>query len=191
MNRTPLVALALAVAASLALPACGGSSAPRVTTTPTDVAPADGCPMTVAGTSVTVEDTATGAALVFVTTGDVAELRRRIAAWADGHNAHHAAMGPLPTGEEVGGGGHDHHHHHHHGGSGEGGGDHGDHGAAAHVGFSHTMIAGHSRAIASDLDGGARLELVAFPDGIGAMREELRGHAGHLAAGHCAMPSGS
>jgi hypothetical protein len=52
-------------------------------------------------------------------------------------------------------------------------------------------IAIHSRASAVDIDGGARLELIAFPDQLGAMRDELRGHAGHLASGHCAMPSGA
>jgi len=35
----------------------------------------------VPGTSVTVEDTATGGAIVFVTTGDVGELRARAGKW--------------------------------------------------------------------------------------------------------------
>lgn len=54
--------------------------------------------------SVTVEDTDRGAALVFVTTGDVNEVRKRVAAMKDMHNEHHAAMGPLPTGAEASGG---------------------------------------------------------------------------------------
>ena len=46
------------------------------------------CPLEVPGTSLTVEDTATGAALVFVTTGDAAELSKRAAAFAAMHNQH-------------------------------------------------------------------------------------------------------
>lgn len=46
------------------------------------------CPLEVPGTSVTVEDTATGAALVFVTTGDTAELGKRASAFAEMHNKH-------------------------------------------------------------------------------------------------------
>lgn len=101
--------------------ACGGSAPAPVTTTPAEPAPAAAgdCPMDVAGTSVTVEDLAAGGALVFVTTGDAAALRAHIAGWAAAHNAHHSAMGPLPTGDESApSGGHDHHHH---GGGGGGG----------------------------------------------------------------------
>jgi galactitol-specific phosphotransferase system IIB component len=191
--------------------ACGGgSSSSKVTTMPVEqAAPADdGCPMTVGGTSVTVEDTAVGGALVFVTTGDAAELRARVRAWAEAHNAHHGGMGPLPTGEETAGasGGHDHGGH---GGGGHGGAvGHGEHGGGDGGGGEHAGHGGHggggggsaggpmaigvhSRATAVEIDGGARLELIAFPDQLAAMREELRGHAEHLAMGHCAMPSGS
>ena len=73
---------ALAAAAS----ACGGSSTsatPSTTPKPAESASDPSCPVTVPGTSVTVEDTATGAALVFVTTGDAAELRRRVATMAN------------------------------------------------------------------------------------------------------------
>lgn len=174
------------------LAACGGSSSPKVTTTPAEsTAPADDpCPMTIAGTSVAVEDSPVGGALVFATTGDVAALRARVRAWADAHNAHHEAMGPLPTGEEAASaGGHDHH-----GGHG-GHGGHADHGGGGHAGHGGgggpMSIAIHSRATAVEVDGGARLELTAFPDQIGAMRDELRAHAEHLAMGHCAMPSGA
>lgn len=176
---------------SLALLACGGSSTPaRVTTTAPAEQPATDCPMDVPGTSVTVEDTTTGAAFVFVTTGDVARVRDQVSRWADAHNANHGAMGPLPTGEETGGGGHDHHQH------GAAPADpHAGHGApadgdahAAHGGVSfHQMIAVHSRAAMSEIDGGARLDLITFPDQVGALREELRKHASHLSSGGCAM----
>jgi hypothetical protein len=49
------------------------------------------CPMQVEGTSATAEDVEGGAALAFTTTGDVAELRRRVAHMADMHNRHGGA----------------------------------------------------------------------------------------------------
>ena len=42
------------------------------------------CPVLVAGTSASVEDTNDGGALVFVTTGDVAQVRKRAQAFAHG-----------------------------------------------------------------------------------------------------------
>ncbi len=56
------------------------------------------CPLEVPGTSLTVEDTATGAALVFVTTGDKADLSKRAQAFAAMHNEHQGpgnAMGMM------------------------------------------------------------------------------------------------
>lgn len=174
--------------------ACGGASTPAPA--PATPAPAahggDGsCPVEVPGTSVTVEDTATGAALVFVTTGDVAELRRRVAAMAAMHNEHHAAMGPLPTGDEPAGG-HGDHAGHDMGGMDHGGhGDHAGHtGHAGHdtSGMDHgAMMSVHARADAEDVDGGARLVLTAAPDDVAALQTQLREHARHLAAGTCAM----
>src|SRR5438876_12042428 len=67
--------------------ACGGT--PKHEAPPP--APAGGdptCPVEVPGTSVTVEDTATGAALVFVTTSDVAGVRTRAGALAAMHTKH-------------------------------------------------------------------------------------------------------
>jgi hypothetical protein len=46
------------------------------------------CPVLVPGTSVSVEDTPTGAAFVFVTTGDVADVRKRAATLAAMHANH-------------------------------------------------------------------------------------------------------
>lgn len=149
--------------------ACSGSpkSAPA-TPPPSQSDPT--CPVAVAGTSVTAEDTATGAALVFVTTGDVGELRKRVAAMAGSHNEHHGAMGALPTGDEAGGG-------HHH-----------DHAAMQHqqqAPASGAMIGVHSKAIAQDVEGGAKLAYVAAPDGVAQLQGELRVHAQHLASGTC------
>ena len=46
------------------------------------------CPLEVPGTSISVEDTATGAALVFVTTGDAAQVRTRANAFVAMHSKH-------------------------------------------------------------------------------------------------------
>lgn len=46
------------------------------------------CPMKVPGTTVRAEEVEGGSAMVFSTTGDVAELRRRVAAMAAMHNEH-------------------------------------------------------------------------------------------------------
>lgn len=188
---------------SLLIAGCGGAAAssPEPTTGTGGAAPADtadpSCPVAVPGTSVTVEDTDTGAALVFVTTGDVAELRRRVAAMAEMHNEHHGAMGPLPTGDDAGG--HAGHHAHGedmghgdhagHGGdhAGHGGGAHAGHGGGAHAGHAGGMIAVHSQAAMEEIEGGARLAFIAGAADVAALQEELRMHAKHLASGTCAM----
>ena len=209
---------------SLAVAACGGSSgsAPSPTTpkpAPTASAADPSCPVAVSGTSVTVEDAPNGAALVFVTTGDVAEVRRRAAELARMHNDHHAAMGPLPDGTEAGGGhaghaghgdpaggdahaGHGGHAGHHMGGyhmgghgggghAGHGGGGHAGHGGGAHAGHMGGMIGVHSKATASDVEGGAKVTFVAGGADVGKLQGELRMHAQHLAAGTCAMGKSS
>jgi hypothetical protein len=182
---------------SLLLAACGGASqsaapstpAPHTATSPAP-APTDddpSCPVTVPGTSVSVEDTNTGAALVFVTTGDAAELRRRVGSMATMHNEQHGAMGPLPTGnEDAGHAGHDMHAMH---------GDHSAHGGHAghdmsggeHAGHAGGMIGVHSKAAAEDIAGGARLVFIAAPNDVAKLQDELRMHAQHFAAGTCQM----
>jgi hypothetical protein len=71
----------------LAIAACGGGGGSTSTTTPKTVAAADdpSCPLLVPGTSVSVEDTTNGAALVFVTTGDPLAVRARAAKLAEMH----------------------------------------------------------------------------------------------------------
>lgn len=199
--RPSLLALCLG-----SLAACGGASSSSTSTTPaeprslatTDAADPS-CPMAVTGTSVSVEDTATGAALVFVTTSDVPELRKRVATLAAMHNDHHAAMGPLPDGTDQGGG---HDHHAAHGGHDHGGHDHGGHdhaahvangehaahhGGGAHAGHAGGMIGVHSKAEASEIEGGAKITFTSFATDVAKMQTELRMHAEHLAAGTCAM----
>jgi hypothetical protein len=192
----------------LAFAACGGSPSPA-TSTISSTTPAQGtsnagdpsCPVAVAGTSVTVEDAPNGAALVFITTGDVAEVRRRVAAMASMHNEHHGAMGPLPDGSDAGGGhaGHDMSGHAGHDMAGggahaghdmAGGGAHAGHdmaGGGAHAGHAGGMIGVHTKAAASDVEGGAKLLFIANAGDVAKLQSELRMHAQHLGAGTCGM----
>lgn len=58
------------------------------------------CPVVVPGTSVTAEDTNTGAALVFVTTGDAAKVRVRAKYLALAHSRRALGSTP-PAGHEL------------------------------------------------------------------------------------------
>lgn len=181
---------------SLGLAACGGGSSQPAASSTTPVAktaPADAdpsCPVAVAGTSVTVEDTSSGAALVFVTTGDVAEVRKRVAALASMHNDHHGKMGPLPDGAAAEGGhaGHDMSGHAGHAGAhaGHDMSGHAGHGGA-HAGHAGGMIGVHSKASATDVEGGAKVTFIANGADVGKLQGELRMHTQHLASGSCAM----
>jgi hypothetical protein len=180
------------VFASVLIAACGGSK--PVSEAPRATVDDPSCPVAVAGTSVSVEDDAEGAALVFVTTGDVTELRRRVAAMAMMHNDHHGAMGALPEAGDDGGGhaGHDVSGHAGHDVSGHAGHDMGAHaghamGGGAHAGHAGGMIGVHSKATATDIDGGARLSFVSGAADVGTLQSELRMHAQHLSGGTCAM----
>jgi hypothetical protein len=170
---------------SVAIAACGGGakSSPTTTAAP-QTATAEtndpSCPVAVPGTSVTVEDASAGASLVFVTTGDVAELRRRVSAMASMHNDHHASMGPLPDGKDTGGGGHAGHDM----GSGHAGHDMS---GSKHAGHAGGMIGVHSKAEASDIEGGAKITFVANGADVAKLQSELRMHAQHFAAGTCGM----
>ncbi len=183
--------------------ACTGcsSSGPARTTNP--VASDDpSCPVTVSGTSVNVEDTDTGAALVFVTTGDVAEVRKRVTTMATMHNDHHGSMGALPDGI-GGGGGHEGHDmsggkgmgsggaHAGHDMSGMGSGDHAGHDMSGgkHAGHAGGMIGVHSKATAADVPSGAKIAFIAAGGDVGKLQSELRMHAKHFATGTCAMGS--
>ena len=82
----------------IALAACGGKSAPKQDTTPvqsTQKADDPTCPLLVPGTSLSVEDTTTGAALVFVTTGDAAAVQARAAALAAVHTKQDGQKGSM------------------------------------------------------------------------------------------------
>ncbi|MBA3541763.1 MAG: hypothetical protein H0T79_19270 [Deltaproteobacteria bacterium] len=147
------------------------------------------CPMTVAGTSVTVEDTDTGAALVFVTTSDPAELRKRVASMAQMHNDQHAAMGPLPDGNAGGGAHAGHDMGGGHAGHAMGSGEHAGHDMSGgkHAGHAGGMITVHSKATASDVESGARIAFAAGGEDVPKLQSELRMHAKHLSSGTCEM----
>jgi hypothetical protein len=91
----------LACCIALSLAGCGSKgSSTTTTTTPTVTQTADdpSCPLLVPGTSLSVEDTEAGAALVFVTTGDPLAVRSRAAALAEMHTKHDgpsSAMGMM------------------------------------------------------------------------------------------------
>jgi hypothetical protein len=177
------------------LAACGSSKPTSMAPGPAPTTTSDpSCPVAVPGTSVTVEDLNNGAALVFITTGEVAELRRRVTAMAKMHNDHHASMGPLPDGKDAGGelAGHDMSGHAGHDMSGHaghtaGGGDHAGHDMSGHGGHGGGMIGVHSKATASDVEGGAKLSFVSGAGDVAKLQGELRMHAQHLATGTCAM----
>lgn len=59
------------------------------------------CPMLVEGTTIHAMDVESGAALVFTTTGDLADLRRRAARMAAMHNRHQAHDGGMMGGRGM------------------------------------------------------------------------------------------
>lgn len=176
---------------SIALAACGGGarSSPATATAPkaaTAESTDPSCPVAVPGTSVTVEDASAGAALVFVTTGDVAELRRRVNAMASMHNDHHGSMGALPDDRDAGShAGHDMSGHAGHEASGGHAGH--DMSGSKHAGHAGGMIGVHSKAEAADVEGGAKVMFIANGGDVGKLQSELRMHAQHFAAGTCGM----
>ena len=180
---------------SLAVAACGGGSTTSKTSTTAPLtastrADDPSCPVGVPGTSVTVEDAPDGAALVFVTTGDVGDVRRRASEMASMHNDHHGSMGPLPDGEHAGDGhaGHAGHTGHDVGGhAGHAAGQHAGHDTSKHAGHAGGMIGVHSKAATSEIDGGAKITFVANGPDVAKLQSELRRHAQHLATGTCRM----
>jgi len=84
------------------LAGCGGGGATHshepAKPEPPAAATDPSCPLEVPGTSISVEDTTAGAALVFVTTGDAAAVRTRAQAFAAMHTKHDgpsSAMGMM------------------------------------------------------------------------------------------------
>jgi hypothetical protein len=133
--------------------------------------PMAGCAMAVPGAEVAVTDVPAGAALEFTTPSEqnVAELRTRVHAMAEMHEAHHGegAMaggmhgemhGAVPPGGSAGSGG-----------TGSGA-------APEHA----VMMPPSTRAVAEEVEGGARIVITAEdPADIERVRSAARMHAAH------------
>ena len=170
VKHTMPLALAFALLSALG---CGPSATPAPQGPgPAPVARADDptCPVLVAGTSVTVEDTDTGAALVFVTTGDVAAVRTRARALADAHNAHHAKMGSMPAPADGAPNPHAGHTMAPAAGAPNPHAGHAMPPAAGAKPTMGTMIGAHSTAAVTELPNGARVTFTARRSGRAAVR---------------------
>ena len=175
----------------IAAGACGGPKAPHDTKPNSVVTATDpSCPVAVPGTSVTVEDADDGAGLVFVTTGDVGEVRKRVQAMAKMHNEHHASMGAMPEGKDEHAG-HDMSGHdmsgHDMSGHDMSGHDMSGHDMSGHAEHAGGMISVHSKATVSEIPGGAKLLFVSGNSDVSKLQSELRMHAQHMGAGSCSM----
>jgi hypothetical protein len=130
----------------------------------------DQCPMLLPGTSVQAQDTKDGMAMTFTTTGDAAELRRRVHVMADHMNAHSS------------------------GGSGAMGMHGGMMGADAGMGMMGSSMMGGGmmpamHAQVEDVDHGARLKMTpADPKKLSEMRDHMKQHAQMVNQTHgCSM----
>jgi hypothetical protein len=150
---------------------------------------AGSCPMEVEGTTARAEDVEGGAAMAFTTTGDVAELRRRVAHMVEMHEMHHGeghgAMmgggddkGMMAGGDDKGmmAGGDDK-------GMMAGGDDKGMMGGG--------MMMPPATARSEEIEGGARLVFIPKdPADLPKLREHARQHAEKMASGQCPMMHG-
>ena len=102
MNPCPRIILCGLLSAGLAATAACGASGENTPDTDMKQAPAadstakarqDACPLALAGTTSSTEDTVDGVVVTFATTkpGDMAELRRRVDKLAEAHNSMSAA----------------------------------------------------------------------------------------------------
>lgn len=172
--------LASAIASSaLALAACA-SSRPAERTASSDQAAAEhaarpapprsgamsmeNCPMAVPGTSVAAQDTPEGEAITFSTSsGDVNELRRRVRTMSEMHDGHHMGGDTASMGQGAGG-------------------------SAMGSDVHESMTAPTSRATVSDVEGGARVDIVPVdPTQVEQVRAAARTHAEHMQREGCAM----
>jgi hypothetical protein len=115
--------------------------------------------MAVEGTTARAEDVDGGVAMAFTTTGDVAELRRRVAHMAEMHGSHPGGGHGMMMGEGHPGGM-----------MGEG------------------MKMPPATARSEDIEGGARIVFTPKdPADLAALREQTRRHAEQMASGQCPM----
>jgi hypothetical protein len=128
----------------------------------------DACPMQIPGTTVQTNDTPEGAAMTFMTTGDVAGVRARVHAMADRMNTRASGnMGMMMGGAADGGATAT-------GGESMGGGMHG----MMMGGGSTMMMMPAMRAQVDDIDGGARLRAAPVDRSrVDEMRQQMQRRA--------------
>lgn len=137
------------------------------------------CPMGVEDTSVRAEPVEGGVAMVFTTTGDVAELRRRVAHMAQMHQRRQAAVGEEGMG------------HMQHRQSAQRDGE----GMMREGMMGGGMLAGRMMDMphevrAEDIEGGARLVISPLdPQDLPELRAEVEEHAAQMESGRCPMMS--
>ncbi len=137
------------------------------------------CPMKVDGTSVTAENVEGGVTLSFTTTGDVAELRRRVARMAEMHNGH--ASGEHSMGMHASAGGDDSPSEHEQRGGMMGGGM---------MGGGGGNMMPPSKARAQNVEGGARIVLTPIdPAKVATLQEHAGQMAERMSSGKCPMIS--
>lgn len=121
------------------------------------------CPMRVPGTQVSAVDTPDGAALVFTTSGELAELRQRVHKMAAMHE--HKAAGGMAMGSRPG--------------------MMKSHGMMKSRGMMKLVP---SSARAEDIDAGTRIVVVPkHPAQREELRAQVRAYAARLAGGQCPM----
>jgi len=157
------------------------------------------CPMQVTGTTLRTEDTSGGVALVFLTSGDVSELRTRVRRLADMHNQmqsgsrsnmQQGASSSTPSSSMPGTGNYDTQ-----GSGAPGGGSMGEGSTySGSTGMQQPSTQGgggmmpSATARAEDIDGGAQLILIATdPSQTDTLRQNVRQEAQDMAAGNCSM----
>jgi hypothetical protein len=126
------------------------------------------CPMKVPGTTASVADTGDGVAISFTTpsTGDVAELRRRVRHMAEMHDRPHGMMrgGAMAVPKEAT-----------------------PPPRTSGMGMSRMKMV-PSTAAAEDVEGGARIVLVPRdPAQLAELRQHARDHVGQMSRGECPM----
>ncbi len=190
LRRTAPWAFTWLFSLSVAATGCAASKAATSTgpsTSAQSTSAADpSCPVTVPGTTVTVEDTATGAAFLFVTTGDPELVRTRATALAAMHNDMHRAMGALPDGSASTTAVAASSHHHHHSVAATANDNTAPTGPAMVMPMGQ-MISVHSRATTTNIEQGARVDFISSPNDVAQLQNELRVHAQHLDGGTCEM----
>jgi hypothetical protein len=168
--------ISAAAFAAIVVTGCYARSSTPAAAPTAAVDPANRCPMAVPGTKVVADDTPTGVAIEFTTTGEVEALRARVTELADEHNrAQPAEMQATAPDDERWG-------------------DEDDPTFASGIpvttnvadpGTPQPLILTHSRAVLEPIARGVRLVYIADPENVEALRDEARLHAERLADGHC------